>query len=165
MKYIYLVRHAKSYWNIDWLDDFERPLNKRGKRDGPVMAAVLQEKSLQPDTVLVSPAARSAATARMIVPQLNYPLEQLHYLEQLYDADSSEILRHINMVSNHTDRLMVIAHNPGITILANRLANSGIENVPTTGVVGIELNVPNWAAVNDNTGTMQFFEYPKKHKG
>ena len=33
MKTLYLLRHAKSSWDDPELDDFDRPLNKRGKRD------------------------------------------------------------------------------------------------------------------------------------
>ena len=37
MKTIILARHAKSSWKDPGLDDFDRPLNKRGKRNAPFM--------------------------------------------------------------------------------------------------------------------------------
>jgi phosphohistidine phosphatase len=37
MKTILLMRHAKSSWKDNNLDDFERPLRKRGKKDARAM--------------------------------------------------------------------------------------------------------------------------------
>jgi len=37
MKKITIVRHAKSSWQFPELTDYERPLNKRGLRNAPVM--------------------------------------------------------------------------------------------------------------------------------
>lgn len=46
MKTLYLIRHSKSSWDDPDLGDFERPLNKRGKKDAPNMAKRLKEKGL-----------------------------------------------------------------------------------------------------------------------
>ena len=64
MKTIYLVRHAKSSWNYPELDDFERPLNKRGRRSALLMGAILNKRKAAPDLVISSPANRAAMTAR-----------------------------------------------------------------------------------------------------
>ncbi len=162
MKYLYLVRHAKSYWGNEWLDDFERPLNKRGKHDAPLMGKVLSGMGVCPERIISSPAARASATARMLAPHLDYPLENIDYREQLYDASSSDMLQLLSGIPNAIASVMIVAHNPGITILANRLTNDEIDNVPTTGVVGIEFDVEDWATIPQQTGEQQFFEYPKK---
>ena len=44
MKTVILVRHAKSSWKDPGLEDFDRPLNKRGKRDAPFMGKKLRER-------------------------------------------------------------------------------------------------------------------------
>ena len=49
MKKLYLVRHAKSSWKYPDLDDFERPLNNRGKKDAPIMGHWLRSKNIIPD--------------------------------------------------------------------------------------------------------------------
>lgn len=66
MKKVYLIRHAKSSWKDFSLDDFERPLNKRGKSDAPLMGAKLHDKKVVPDTILSSPAVRAKTTAEII---------------------------------------------------------------------------------------------------
>mgnify|MGYP002063627733 CR=1 FL=1 len=52
MKTLYLMRHAKSSWKSPKLDDFERPLNKRGLRDAPRMGELIREQGLVPDAVI-----------------------------------------------------------------------------------------------------------------
>jgi len=59
MKTIILVRHAKSSWKDPSLDDFDRPLNKRGKRNAPFMGNKLKERKIMPDLILSSPAKRA----------------------------------------------------------------------------------------------------------
>ena len=63
MKTLYLARHAKSSWKHPELSDIERPLNKRGKRDAPIIGNLLKEKGVNPDILISSPAVRARKTA------------------------------------------------------------------------------------------------------
>ena len=49
MKTLLVLRHAKSSWSDPALDDHERPLNKRGRRDAPRMGELVREYGLIPD--------------------------------------------------------------------------------------------------------------------
>ena len=51
-----LIRHAKSDWANTALDDFDRPLNERGKKDAPEMADRLKDKKIMIDAFITSPA-------------------------------------------------------------------------------------------------------------
>ena len=44
MKKLIIVRHSKSSWKDFSLSDFNRPLNKRGKTDGPIMSKYLSKQ-------------------------------------------------------------------------------------------------------------------------
>ena len=44
MKTLLLIRHAKSSWGDASISDFDRPLNERGKHDGPLMAQELSTR-------------------------------------------------------------------------------------------------------------------------
>ena len=81
MKTIYLVRHAKSSWKYPNLDDFERPLNKRGRKNAPFMGTILKKLKVAPDLILSSPANRASMTARVIADKISYPLENIRYSE------------------------------------------------------------------------------------
>ncbi|MEA2100895.1 MAG: hypothetical protein U9P72_12285 [Campylobacterota bacterium] len=46
MKKLCIIRHAKSSWKDFTLDDFDRPLNKRGMLNAPFMGNKLKDKNL-----------------------------------------------------------------------------------------------------------------------
>jgi phosphohistidine phosphatase len=66
MKTLLVLRHAKSSWSDPALDDHERPLNKRGRRDAPRMGELVREYGLIPDVVISSDAVRARLTAEAV---------------------------------------------------------------------------------------------------
>ena len=72
MKKLYIIRHAKSSWKDTALDDFKRPLSKRGRKDAPFMAKKLKQKGVMPDVIISSPATRAKTTAELIAKELNF---------------------------------------------------------------------------------------------
>ena len=77
MKTLLVLRHAKSSWNDPALDDHERPLNKRGRRDAPRMGELVREYGLIPDVVISSDAVRARLTAEAVAEAARYPGEIL----------------------------------------------------------------------------------------
>jgi len=128
-----LVRHAKSSWKHPELDDIDRPLNKRGRRDAPEMGRRLSHRKLIPDLVLCSPAVRTKATAEAIAAEVGYSADQIVINDDLYAASEQEILDAVASTDDRVRTLMVVTHNPVITDLANRFSTSPIDNVPTCG--------------------------------
>ena len=72
MKKLFLIRHAKSSWEDLRLDDFDRPLNKRGEKDAPFMAELLKEKNIIPDLIISSPSLRTKLTAEIIAEKIGF---------------------------------------------------------------------------------------------
>jgi len=162
MKNLLLVRHAKSSWKDSALSDFDRPLNKRGKRDAPFMGKLLKKNGIKPELVIASPALRALETAEIICREMDFPKEKLIYNKKLYAAGDDEILAVINLVNDSTDTLMIFSHNPGLTDLANMLSDKYIDNIPTAGVVGLSCD-GNWSELRSQSCKFLFFEYPKKY--
>ena len=163
MKTLYLVRHAKSDWSDQSLADFDRPLNKRGKKDAPFMGMVLKEKEVAPDIIISSPAKRAKKTALEIAETLNYPSKKIAFEEKLYDASSNDILRVVKNIDEKLLIAMIFGHNPGITLLNNFISNNYIDNIPTTGIVALSLDVK-WSEVDKFSCKQLFFEYPKLYR-
>jgi phosphohistidine phosphatase len=161
MKTLILIRHAKSDWSHFNVRDFDRGLNARGKHDAPLMGQRLAAHDIQPDAFVVSTACRAKATARLIAPALGFSIADIEWKDELYLATPSTMKSVIRQTANHVQTLALLAHNPGITELANQLAGMDISNVPTCGVVTLELPADHWAEVNNNA-TLLDFDYPKK---
>lgn len=162
MKNLLLIRHAKSSWKDLRLDDHDRPLNGRGKRDAPIMGMRLKERDITPQLMLSSSAKRARATAKKIAKQIGYPKQHIATTPDLYHAGSNEILEVIHRLDDENDQVAIFGHNPGFTSCANLLANLSIDNVPTCGIVSIRFDADSWASVQPGTGTLLFYDYPKK---
>lgn len=159
---LYLVRHAKSSWENTGIEDILRPLSKRGKYDAPLMGKLLFERNEIPDLIISSPAKRAYSTAKKIALELGYPKTEIMKQDQLYMAGIDDFNEVLSGVPQDKRKLMLVSHNFGITDFANQLTGSDISNIPTCGVVRIDLNISSWINAASNRGKLIFFEYPKK---
>ncbi len=163
MKTLYLVRHAKSSWDYPELDDFERPLSKRGRKSVLLMGTILKKLKAAPDLVISSPANRAAMTARLLADAIHYPLDKIQYSETIYLADETVLIQVIKNLSNSVNQAMFIGHNPGLTGLANTIGDQPIDNIPTGGVCCMDLKVTSWKGIREHGGKLRFFEFPKNY--
>jgi phosphohistidine phosphatase len=159
---LFLVRHAKSDWAYDGLSDIDRPLNERGYRDAPVMAARLAKLGHLPERVVSSPAVRAVSTALIFARQLEHDASKVVLEPKLYEASPTAFLSVIAAQPDAAHKLMVFAHNPTLTDVASELGGVAISNVPTTGVVCIRFEAVTWQDALSRKGALEFFEYPKK---
>lgn len=162
IKRLTLLRHGKSSWRDPDLTDFERPLNKRGRRDAPIMGQSLAKRDFAPDLVLVSPALRARLTSEIIAEQLGIEKSKLSFDRNIYMASLEELIDLLRSIDEQSQDVLLIGHNPGITDLANYLVDGCIENVPTCGVFSVALPITNWQNLERAAGTLLFYDYPKK---
>ncbi len=163
MKKLYLVRHAKSSWKDVSLSDFDRPLNKRGKRDAPFMGKMMAELDQIPDLIISSPANRAISTAKEFASKLNYPMHKIFENEKIYFGDTTDIINLIKEIDDNFTKVFLFGHNPDLTSLHNFLSDKYLDNIPTAAVAAIEFNINSWKEVKTNSGQHLFFEYPKKY--
>jgi len=164
MKTIYLLRHAKSSWDNPKLDDFERPLNKRGHFDAPLMGNIMEKLNIFPDLIISSPAIRASMTSRFVADAINYPLNKIQYDENIYEAGQNQLLEIIYAVDDSVEKLMLVGHNPSFTYFAHYLAKFDVNNIPTCGLFCAELNISSWTKIKKKCGTVLYYKYPKKYK-
>lgn len=161
MKTLFLIRHAKSSWSDMSLDDFDRPLNKRGKRDAPIMAQWLKDTIGDLDAIISSPAKRAKTTAKHFAAMFDVKVD---YQKSLYHAGQEEILSSVYGANDGDGRVAIFGHNPGFTYFANSFTSDEmyIDNVPTCGIVAIESSVSKWSDFDEQNSKLKFFMYPKK---
>lgn len=160
MKTLYLVRHAKSSWNIDGIDDIERPLNERGYTDAHAMAKRLSKK-VHPGIIVTSPAIRAVSTALIFSRVFETAASAIQIHPLLYDTGSKQYLQVISALSDEYSSAFLFGHNPIITEAANMLAGTQLVDMATTGIVGVEFEVMTWKKVNEAHGRMIFYDFPK----
>lgn len=163
MKTLYLIRHAKSSWKHPELRDHDRPFNKRGENDAPLMAKILKQQNIFPDIILSSTAVRAIVYAKILAEKLDYKKNNIDANTKLYLADEEEILKIVKNIKDKNKIAFLVGHNPGITYFANSLCNYAIENISTSGVFGCEIDVNSWNDVEYGKGKFLMFEYPRKY--
>ncbi|NJN25640.1 MAG: histidine phosphatase family protein [Cyclobacteriaceae bacterium] len=161
MKKIFVVRHAKSSWDEPELEDFDRPLNKRGKKSAPEMGKRMQQRGIAPDLLISSPAKRAFATAKLIARELSISPEKIQKEPRFYEATIPDFVGVLQSLSDEVNTVMIFSHNPGLTDLVNYLSDAGIFNVPTCGIAEIDLDIAGWKELDKRKGRLVLFDYPK----
>ncbi len=163
MKRLTLLRHAKSSGKEPDQNDFDRPLNSRGRHDAPLMGRRLAGRGLQPDLLLASPALRSRLTAAAVAKQLAIDAGCLTFDERIYLATVRELLGLVRAIAEDRQNVLLVGHNPGITDLANYLVGGQLENLPTCGLFSVELQVSTWRQLDRAGSRLVFYDYPKRN--
>lgn len=161
MKTLVLVRHAKSDWGNPGLDDFDRPLNERGKKDAPVMAQRLLDKKIKIDAFIASPAKRAAKTAKIFAAAFSQKKDDIIFKKELYLAEPAIFFTVIEKADDKLNSVAVFSHNYGITDFANQLTDARIDNIPTCGVFAIKIYSDTWSNFREAKKEFLFFDYPK----
>jgi phosphohistidine phosphatase len=119
MRYLTVVRHAKSSPGKPGESDFARTLNKRGREE----CARLREWASDPNelgrfgptTALVSSAARTRETFRRAFHGTTF-VERCEFSELIYngrrDVSAEDVLIDLAAIDPVTTSLMVVGHNP-----------------------------------------------------
>ncbi len=169
MRTLLLLRHAKSAWDAAGLDDHERPLNKRGVRDAPVMGSYIAAQELRPDLVLCSDAVRARATLTLVLQALGAPSPAVRYEPRLYLAEPAAIVEVVSRIDPAVRRCLVVGHNPGMHALALGLVGEGDRRdisalamkYPTAGLAVIDFDELAWNELKPGTGRLRAFVSPK----
>lgn len=160
MKELILIRHAKSSWSNPLLDDFERPLNKRGEKNAPFMAKVLKQKGLTPDLIISSPSIRTKQTLDYFIQEFDYKGEII-FEESIYEAPFENLLKVIKNIDDKYKTIFLFGHNPGLNDLVDFLIGNFEENIPTSGVLKLNFDIKKWENLKEKIGILEFFIYPK----
>jgi phosphohistidine phosphatase len=162
MKEIWVMRHAKSEWSHPDLTDFDRPLNKRGKRDAPRMGEWIRLYGSPPELIVSSPAKRAKATTRAVADVMGTKA-LLQWWDELYPGDVDATMKRIRQLSNEIDRIMVVGHNPHQGDLVSYLAADGHLRLrlPTAAIVLLAGEIESWKQPSRSRFYLKGFVSPK----
>ncbi len=168
MKTILILRHGKSDWGDPGLDDFDRPLAKRGRKDAPRMGEVLAQLDHVPDKILASPAKRAKQTAELVAEACGYR-KSIQWEAGFYGGGSEDLIGALRSLPNTVERAMLIGHNPTLEeTVADLLdaSDSGWSNgvsirLPTAALVCLEADIFDWAELEPGDATLRWFLIPR----
>lgn len=163
MKTLLLVRHAKSSWDDPALDDRDRPLNGRGKKDAPAMGERLAKLGILPDLILSSPAVRALTTAEILAKALDYKRKKIVVSEIIYGGTPAALLELIRALDDDAKCVMLVGHNPEISGLAYHFSPQ-IDDLTTCAVVEMHFAAKMWAQIAPELLKRIQLHLPKKDK-
>lgn len=158
MRHLILLRHAKSSWVNPDVEDFDRPLNKRGKRSAKALGKWIRSNPWQPDEILCSAARRARETCEGLKLPVGADLRQ-----DLYHAEPGTMLEVLRNANGKT--VLMIGHNPGIAAFAHLLAETPPDHprftdYPTGALLVLGFDTKNWAKVSPHSGVVETFVTP-----
>ena len=163
MKTILLMRHAKSDWSRPGQSDFDRDLNRRGKKDAPCMGRLLSAYSHMPDRVFSSPAKRARVTAELVAKHCGYAGD-IHYRDDAYPGSVGSLLAMLQKLNDEIDQVLLIGHNPALEDTVQQLlAGEAIVDIalPTSALVGLEADIRRWSDLNAGSCRLLWFVIPR----
>lgn len=161
-KSLLLVRHAKSSWDDFSQNDFDRPLNERGKKSAPIMAKrIRKEINVKLDAIVSSPAKRAFATAKFFAKEFNIKKEDFIEKPELYEPSIENFFKVSAEINDAYKIVALFSHNPGISVFANLLTHVRIDDMPTCGIFALRIKTNSWKDFKAAEKEFWFFDYPK----
>ena len=159
-----LMRHAKSDWHVPAADDFDRPLNKRGRVAASTIGRWLGGAGYEPALILCSAARRTRETCALVVEGFKKPPE-IEFSEALYLASPEAMFQTIACKGSVTP-LMMIAHNPGSSMLARALVEHApphprFDDYPTAATTVMDFDIASWSNIAAGAGKIMAFVVPR----
>lgn len=159
---MFIVRHGKSSWEDEELDDIDRPLAERGLRNADTMANRLKELGEIPELIFTSPANRALNTALIMARIWGLDSDSLQIHDALYMAYVPEIEEVVGEAPGSIRSLAVFGHNPSFTLYANTFLEEPLDNLPTAGIVIVTLECDQWKKIGRTMVKKTYVDFPKR---
>ncbi len=162
MKTLLLVRHAKTEPIHSWKRDLDRQLTATGEQDAKKMGEWLNQKTLNIDRVLSSPAVRTRQTTEWIAEQLGLDPSAVNYLDELYHPQPDVFFKTICAVPEEIQTLLIVSHNDGITHFANMLTEARIDYMQPGSVFVVKSDCETWESFKESEREFVLYKQPWK---
>ena len=160
MKTLFLLRHAKSSWKDETLPDFERPLNRRGKRAAETMGRYFKTSAIVPELILCSPAERARETLNLVLKASRWTTE-VRYDQRIYDATAQRLVEVVSQIDNDRKVAMLVGHNPGMEELLLLLTAESV-GIATGTCAKVAVKASKWANAVDKRATLEWVVKPRE---
>jgi phosphohistidine phosphatase len=166
---LYLLRHAKSGWDNPSLEDFDRPLSDRGRREAQWLGEFLRTRGISPSRIVCSAAQRTRETLAGVVPSLAREAS-IEITRRLYEAPAERLLSVVREQLPTDDIVMLIGHNPGLEDFAGMLSGTGDrltiaalrDKFPPAGLASFEFDATRWSDVSAANARLVAFDTPPR---
>jgi len=158
MKYLYILRHAKTSW--DSVTDFTRQLDTRGKTQAKQLGKYLKQRDIQFDAIYTSSATRAILTTQIVAEEIEYKETHIEEHLALYEAKVIDLLNFVQALPTSKNTVLIVGHNNTVSNFCNYILKEPIGDIPTCGLVAIRFSVTTWAEVDKQIGELLQYKKP-----
>lgn len=148
MKTINLIRHAKSDWSDENLDDFDRWLDEKWLKEIKHISKILDKLDFETELIICSEAKRAKLTYKWLKKEVKgIKKADIIFSKEIYDFHNAKINKTIEIIKNidnNFDNVSIIWHNPAFEDLLNYFINSNNLHIWTLWVVSINFKIKDW---------------------
>jgi phosphohistidine phosphatase len=161
-KTVLIMRHAKSSWDDSSKMDFDRPLNKRGRKDAPAMGEYLADLGLIPDHIVCSTAERARETILLLAKASGFDKSNIQWNEDLYYDGVEAYLESFRSVPKDAEIVLVAGHNPTVENTVARLSGGSVKRkITTANIACFYTSASAWEDVSELNTTFKWLRGPK----
>ena len=147
MKTLSILRHAKSSWKDLGVPDHQRPLNKRGRHDAPLIGKLLRDQNITPDLIISSTAIRAETTAKLVAKACKYKGEII-FDKSIYNAEPLAVLKLLSGCSDRYYSILLVGHNPTVEEIIELLTGSTEIIMSTCALAHLTIAIDKWTDIN-----------------
>jgi len=161
---LYVMRHSKSSWNDDNIEDFERPLSNRGKKDIKLIIAFLRKKKITFDLAYISSSKRTKQTFKILKNNIN--CKKIIYSKKFYLCSESFIINTIKNIKKKYKNILIVNHEPCCKNLILKLIKKNklsfiSKKFSTSEIAKLVFSIENWENLKNYSGNLTLFKTPK----
>ena len=152
-----VLRHAKSGYP-QGVDDVDRPLADRGRRDAPAAGRWLRANAPTIDLTVCSPATRTRQTWQLVAAELDGD-PAFRVDDRIYTASVDDLLDVVHDLPADAGVVLLIGHDPGVTDLVHAL--TGDTFAFKTSSVAVLSGPASWPAFGVDRAELALAETPR----
>lgn len=160
---LYVMRHSKSSWKNKNLEDYKRPLSKKGKSEIKLITKFLKNKKTRLDLAYVSSAKRTVQTYKKLIKKVK--INKIIFSKKLYLTNTSVILKFIKKTKSKYKNIILINHEPSckrlvLNLIKKKYIKFKNEAFDTSSIAKITFDVNKWNKIKNYSGKLIFFKSP-----
>lgn len=160
MRCLYLLRHAKSDWEVGSSSDHDRPLARRGRDAARLVGRFLTELGQEPDSVVTSTALRARMTAKLAVEGGGWT-SSIRSVDDLYLPTPAAVRTVARSAGADVERLMIVGHEPAWSEAVGLFVGGASVRMVTAALARLDFQGDDWSRIDFGDATLAWMITPK----
>ena len=139
---IYIIRHAQALDKNAPIEDAQRPLTARGRKDSRKLGKALRDADVTFDAIITSPLVRSVETATLVAVGARFEGALDVAAELSPSANAEQVVKEVLLPRADLDRVAIVGHQPQLSAIAELLLGHPVPELAKPSVIRLRWEGP-----------------------